>query len=96
MKRMDLIRTVKEFQVKAVVTQIEGEEVKVNKLPTFKYTGRKMSDGAIKTELASRNDCEEHHIMILEHKSEDKMFKCNYEDFLSISEEVVTGVPVEE
>lgn len=90
MKRMDLVRSVKEFSVKAVVTKIQGEEVLVEKLPTFKYTGRKMSDGAIKTELASRNDCDDQLIMILEHKSEDKMYKCNYEDFLAISEEVVT------
>lgn len=96
MKRMDLVRSVKEFSVKAVVTEIQGEEVKVVKLPVLKYAGRKLSDTALKSELAERNGCDEQHIMILEHKSDDKVFKCNYEDFLSISEEVVTDEAVEE
>lgn len=90
MKRMDLVRSVKEFSVKAVVTEIQGEEVKVVKLPVLKYAGRKLSDSALKTELAERNGCDEQHIMILEHKSEDKVFKCSYEDFLTIAEEVKT------
>nr|DAH65885.1 MAG TPA: hypothetical protein [Caudoviricetes sp.] len=95
MERQDLVRSVKEFSVKAVVTMINGEDVEVVKLPSFKYTGRKMSDGALRTHFAEINGCDEQHVMILEHKSEDKMFKCNYEKFLEIAEEV-KDEPVEE
>ncbi len=94
---MDLVRKIKEFSVKSIsAKEVEGE-VKMLELPVFRYTGRKMTSTAIVEEIKKRNDLSDDTVItIVSHKAEDKVYKCSWDKFLEIAEEVTEDEMVEE